>query len=242
MPNNQDDRPAPPHDAPAASDPTDDRTDWWTPTRLSIHAWLQQNAPVLAPLYEAAVPMALAPEFPGRVCFVAHAVREIRNRLADVVVSEIRYDRADYPRLTEALRRCWDDEGFASDGTSVFSAEEEPTASGRQPVNVSPAFVTAVGDLIAEHNKPSETNRDRVARLFEHVGGARAPDYAIRAWRNATDWAPKNAHVPIQGTSQTAEASLLGWFLEFEKALAALSNRSFENMDLLDDILDSANR
>ena len=47
--------------------------------RRRILEWLEANAPALAPVYDGAVRMILEPEFPGRVHFIAHAMREIMN-------------------------------------------------------------------------------------------------------------------------------------------------------------------
>lgn len=58
---------------------------YWTEPRQELRAWFQRNAPSLGELYEGALRMFFAPEFPGRVRFVAHAVREIRNRLPDAI-------------------------------------------------------------------------------------------------------------------------------------------------------------
>ena len=57
----------------------------WTPRRVDLRSWLQRNAPSLGELYVGAVLLVFGRPIPGRVRFVAHAVREIRNRLPDVV-------------------------------------------------------------------------------------------------------------------------------------------------------------
>jgi hypothetical protein len=53
----------------------------WTPERRRLHEWLLREASHLAPVYEASVRMMSDRDFPGRVWFVAHALRDIRNRL-----------------------------------------------------------------------------------------------------------------------------------------------------------------
>ncbi len=50
------------------------------------------------------------------------------------------------------------------------------------------------------------------------------------------------AHVRNKPLSREDEERLAGNFVAFEEALMALSARSYENMDALDEILDAANR
>jgi hypothetical protein len=56
-----------------------------TAKRLRLLGWLQRTAPQLAPVYAGAVTMAFDGDFPGRLVFVWHAIREIRNRRPDAV-------------------------------------------------------------------------------------------------------------------------------------------------------------
>ena len=61
---------------------------WWTPERAALHRWLEDIASHLAPVYLGGLRMAMDESFPGRVHFVAHAIREIRNRIRDVFAGE----------------------------------------------------------------------------------------------------------------------------------------------------------
>lgn len=54
---------------------------WWRPERVELFGWLKNNAPAVAPVYLGALRLAVLDSFPGRVHFVAHAIRETRNRL-----------------------------------------------------------------------------------------------------------------------------------------------------------------
>ncbi|MEO7860432.1 MAG: hypothetical protein ABIU05_08300 [Nitrospirales bacterium] len=56
---------------------------WWTPQRLELKKWLGNKTPGLAEVYEGAVMMVYEHPVPGRVKFIAHAIREIGNRLPD---------------------------------------------------------------------------------------------------------------------------------------------------------------
>ncbi len=216
--------------------------DWWTEPRGTAFRWLQQNASPLAPVYRAAAMMAHDRNFPGRVCLVAHAVREIRNRLPEIVAGKLNRPRTDYVRLAARIEDAWAADGLPRAGSTSLSTESELSASGPARLEVSSELIGALGELLDGHNRVDETNAMKTGRLFQIVGGVVPPGYAVRAWRMASKWSEEHAHVSLSGVSEDDEESLLDWFLQFEEGLLVLANRSFENMDLLDEILDSANR
>ena len=55
--------------------------DWWTADREKAQRWIFQFSPEHANLYRGAVQILYGAELPGKLQFVAHAVREIRNGL-----------------------------------------------------------------------------------------------------------------------------------------------------------------
>lgn len=56
-----------------------------TPRRRELLGWFDRNAPSLCEAYEAAVRLLNLPGFPARVHLIAHLVRDIANRLPDVI-------------------------------------------------------------------------------------------------------------------------------------------------------------
>ncbi|MCY4515684.1 MAG: hypothetical protein OXB99_00420, partial [Acidimicrobiaceae bacterium] len=58
---------------------------WWTDERARLYEWLQKTAPELATVYVGGLRVLMDEELPGRVHFAAHAMREIANRLRDVL-------------------------------------------------------------------------------------------------------------------------------------------------------------
>ncbi len=215
---------------------------WWTPERAALYRWLERNAPGLAPVYQSAARMALDETFPGRVWFVAHAIREMRNRLPDALGGEVAAARTDYADLTGAVHARWIDDGLPADGTRPVDAGFEPSASDLGRRDVSAELLNAVADLVAGHVAASENNEAKARRLFEAVGGAPPPTYVVKAWLRGTRWAQAFAHVRNKPLSKKDEQSLAANFVAFEEALMTISNRSYENMDALDEILGAANR
>jgi hypothetical protein len=75
----------------------------WTAKRLRLRDWLERTAPQLAEVYAGAVIMAFDHDFPGRVVFVWHAMREFRNRLPDAVAGEVDSSSLEYKDLADQI-------------------------------------------------------------------------------------------------------------------------------------------
>jgi hypothetical protein len=186
--------------------------------------------------------MALDDAFPGRVWFVAHAIREIRNRLPDALAGEVATSRTDYPGLTAEVHLRWVEEGLPVEGGSIIDPAAEPSAAGLGRREVSGELLRAVSELITGHLAVSENNESRARRLFEAIGGDPPPQYVVRAWLRGRRWAEAHAHVRNAPLAEKDEEDLVGQFLDFEQALNAIASRSYQNMDALDEILGEANR
>lgn len=116
---------------------------WWTAERAELYRWLERHAPGLAPVYRAAAQMAFDEAFPGRVWFVAHAIREIRNRLPDALAGDVAASRTDYVELTNEVHARWIEDGLPSDGTPGVDASAEPSAADRGSREVSGSASTS---------------------------------------------------------------------------------------------------
>ena len=213
----------------------------WTPQRLRIYAWLKAQAPALAPVYEGVVRMAVDPSFPGRVWFVAHAVRDMRNRLPDAIAGPVKGSRTEYSQLAAEITRCWIEDGFPKDGSTLMEIATEPSAEGPERVLISATLMNAVADLVAGHIAIGPRKQERAHRLFTAVAGQPVPDYAVRAWIDTTDRVESFAHLRNKPLTPDQEAEFDEIFAASERALLAMANRSYENMDEIDDLLDSAN-
>jgi hypothetical protein len=213
----------------------------WTAARVQLHGWLRSEAPALAPVYEAAVRMAFDPVFPGRVWFIAHALRDIRNRLPDALAGPVSESRTKYSDLAKEISRCWVDDGLPVDGRYRATSASEPTPAGPERIQISRSLFEAVGDLVDGDLAIAPRKEDAAVRMFAAVAGGPVPRYVVVGWIRATNRAETYAHVRDQPLTLSEEAQFLQIFLECESALIAMSSRSYENMDALDEILDSAN-
>lgn len=216
----------------------------WTAKRLRIRAWLQRSSPQLAQIYAGAVTMVSASNFPGRLVFVWHAMRELYNRLPDAVAGEVASSSLQYGQLAGDVQQCWLEDGQPNDGETASIDPSEPSASGPPRYEVSRDLLVAVGRLVGGHAAIANRNEADAQRLFAAVAGSDVPvpAYVVRTWRAGARGAHKLAHVRNKPVDPEYEASLESDFAAFEAMLMVFVNRSYENMDDLDEILGSANR
>lgn len=214
----------------------------WTPQRLRILGWLTAEAPTVAPVYEGAVRIAMDQQFPGRVWFVAHALRDMRNRLPDAISGPIEASRTQYSKLASAVTEQWLADGLPSDGTSPVSSPAEPDATGLTRLEVSLGLIDVVGHLVAGHLEIKPRKAASARRLLEAVSGGPVPSYAVQGWLDATNRVEKFAHVRNEPLADEEEHEFDEVLASCERALLTMANRSFDNMDEIDKILDAANR
>jgi len=139
--------------------------------------------------------MALDPAFPGRVWFVAHALRDIRNRLPNAIAGPVKGSKTEYSNLAATVTSCWIEDGLPGDGSSPLAGGSEPSPEGPERIEVSAALVAAVGALVAGHLAIGPRKEEGARRLFAAVAGQPVPDYVVRAWIQATNRAETFAHL-----------------------------------------------
>jgi hypothetical protein len=186
--------------------------------------------------------MAVDATFPGRVKFVWHAIREIRNRLPDALAGEVKGSSTEYGDLTEAVSCRWKEDGLPEDGAMPIASTADPSAAGPDRHEISHDLLVAVADLVGGHIAAANRNEAKARRLFEAIAGGPVPAYVVKAWLKGGRNAHRLAHVANTPVSAADEARLLEDFELFEQALWAIASRSFQNMDDLDEILAATNR
>ena len=220
---------------------------FWTEARLELNAWLERNAPSLAELYKGALTMVFNSEFPGRTRFVAHAVREIRNRLPDVVSGPQINTRVEYVNRLDQLAQRWSREGLPFDDSipleNSVSVEADPTPDS---IAISTRLFRDIAHLLKDHTEARETHEARTFRLFEglapenkDLGATLIP--IVRQWRRVTDWFSAHAHDSGRLDREIQSAELIQNFETFETMLTALIGSFFTTLDTLDEILEETN-
>jgi len=217
-----------------------------TEYRDEIVEWFRRNdAASLGELYDGALRMISDPDFPGRTRFVAHAVREIRNRLPNLI-SGITSKRFDWINRLDALAEAWRRAGFLvgeSVPPSLINKETLPSSDIALPVSL----FRKVGRIIKEHTEARERPRDAAMRLFEGIDSGNA-DFRDRLrpiigqWLDVTRWFEKKVHDSGIQDSDTPEVDFQEHFRLFEETLATLIRGFYSTLDELDEILEETNK
>ena len=219
----------------------------WTPARVELQAWLQRNAPSLAELYDGAVRLMYESPLPGRVRFISHAVREIRNRLPDIISGTKGEGSLQYKNRLDDLVKAWRNAGFSPDGFIPGSiASTEPTALPSPDVTLPRPLFLQIAILIKDHETTRTKPEDAAIRLFE----ACAPENqqlrdslrpVVLQWLEVTDWFMRKAHDSGKVDAECDGNEFRRQFELFELALGALVRGFFATVEGLDEILEDAN-
>jgi hypothetical protein len=194
----------------------------------------------LAELYGGVVDLLYASKPPGVGRFVAHAVREIRNRLPDAIPGVVGTHHAapvDTRRL-DGLAASWHEHGPVLEPVDVSSRTEAEVV-----VTIPLTLAQAIDQALTGYGERRRRKAERVASMFavqsgqERVGGT---DLALLAnhWLDTTKWAEKTVHV---GKPCLKSPELEEKFEIFERTLSGLLCYFFTAVDDLDEILDRAN-
>ena len=216
--------------------------EWWNADRAGLHGWLDRNAPHLAPLYLAALRMTMDEGFPARVHLIAHAIREIRNRLPDALDGALQLPKSKYPKYVGKLYERWVEEGLPTDGSGPSMDESAEATSTAVGYVVSSEFISAVGVLVAHHTE-LEAGRDalRMPRFEALAGPGPHPQHVWKGWRDASRSAERFAHARNEMLPPGADGKWTANFLAFERFLLVISKRAQENIADLDVLLREAN-
>jgi len=213
---------------------------YWMCYRKELRAWFGRNAPSLGELYEGALRILFSEiPFPGRVRFVAHAVREIRNRLPDVIVGTKQNQSLQYKNRLDQLSKKWE-----KIATPMVS--EENKIPKTQSVSIPYDVYQEIDRLVKDHNKSRETPRAAAKRLYEAIDPKNQEDEAtlgprIDHWLGITEWFVAKVHDSGSTDDECDLQELKDKFEAFEKALLAMVMEFFKTTEELDEILEEAN-
>jgi hypothetical protein len=220
---------------------------YWTADRREIRGWLSRNGAVsLSELYAGAV-MLVGQKAPGRARLVAHAVREIRNRLPDVLAPEKAPKHLNYHKECGVIRSLWPEMGPLQ---QLAAPSPAPTATGM--VTIPAAAAARVQHLLAEDLEVEGRVRQAARRLYAAAvrvrsnrvitsSEATAIEPAITGWLEVTQWFVELVHEGRTPDEATNPDEFERRFELFERALLALIQDFYPALDDLDDILEEAN-
>ena len=139
----------------------------WRSEQVELLGWLENNLPALASLYMGALALTLLDGFPGRAHFIAHAIREIRNRVASALgLGHALHTLSDRGSVPGYVVENWK-KLYSSDVHKVAHAGDTPL-----PVEADGEWVArffAFEQILMALSKRSYENFDDVDRLLERT-------------------------------------------------------------------------
>jgi hypothetical protein len=221
----------------------------WTSARKELLAWLQRNAPSLAELYEGTLCLMFStPPLPGRVRLIAHAVREISNRLPDAFVGVQKTTRLDYSTRLDQLSDLCRQIGFNLDGQFANFDTNKETGTPSQPdVSIPRVLFMEIANLMKDHETTHSKPLDAAKRLFEAIApesqslGETALQPTLNQWLRVNRWFMRNAHDSGKLDAEVDGREIQMQFELFEACLGALVRGFFNTIEELDEILEDAN-
>lgn len=175
---------------------------------------------------------------PGHVRFIAHAVREIRNRLPDAIAGPTRKQRLDYTSRIDAIVKL-------AGARTLIADIGETTAPRTSTITIDRKLARKMAALLEDHLTTRSKPLDAARRLFQTI----APENTAREtltpvlqhWIDTTEWFMALTHDNRRTDNQCPSRELQHQFMVFEGAISAVIKPFFDTLEDLDAILEDAN-
>jgi hypothetical protein len=211
--------------------------------RLEIKKFLIKRSSSLANFYEGAVRFLEDPNFPGRDRLICYSVREICNRLPDIISGSTRKKSFEYSHLVEGIYKSWRRLNYPeTGGLPKINIDENSYPLNTLPIDRE--VFEKVAHLISMHTVPKENKSVKAERLFF----GEESDYSqfrpfVEHWIKMTDWFSyyKRIHASDKPDPESLYNGLNDQFELFEDLLLTLIREIFDTTSELDDILEDTN-
>ena len=175
--------------------------------------------------------------FPGRLHFIAHAVRDIADRLVFVLDPQLDGERVQYENKLDDFEKLW---------PVIESIEEGDDAVAKGEVHIAYELAIKIDSLIRDHRE-RRRRRSHFELLFRHLmqnepAHAEANQRLAADFKAMRDWFMGFAHLRSDGPPVVAEDELQRQFNKFETMLHSFVGDFFTGTAELDEILQQANQ
>jgi len=193
----------------------------WSPARRDRRARLVAAASRdLAELYEAAIDLLGDPGSPGRMFLLSHCMREIGNRLPNILNPELP-DSSGQSEAVKHLAEAWRAAGL---GVQIVGAEESTQAPD---VSVPRVVAAAIEIVVAEFELGQRANYAKGSFLVQGVvppdiaGAARNPDPSVQAFLGSRRFFMRHTHAGDEDRQPPREEEIQDRVSHFEQVLDA---------------------
>ncbi len=200
--------------------------------------WFRKKAAPLAEAYDGAVRLLSIPGFPCRVHFIAHAVRDIGDRLIYALDPQEQGKRVQYETELDKIVKGWPIIDPASDAAASPVDKESL---------IIPYHLARLIDGLVTAHRNRRQRPTQYELLFRHLmkqesAHAAVNERLIQGFKKTHKWFTTLAHVPAEGPKQVDENELRSEFKKFETMLHSFVGNFFTGKSELDAILRQANK
>lgn len=203
-----------------------------------VYEWLNDDLglPVFAEAYKGAA-ILIKQRPAGYVSFVAHAGRDLMNRLASTVAG-IKSERVQYQQHIDNLQNYWRDEWRTSNELLPDVAEKGHLI----PIDV----CQRVSTLIDEHNSGRMRSSDADGLFFstflDYSDRDKIPGTFLAEWKAAKDWFLGHAHLRDKPFRAETDNDLVKHFNCLDGYLYIAASSQYDRLKDLNEILDATNQ
>lgn len=206
--------------------------------RRQLLAWFRTKATPLADAYEGAINLIEDGEFPGRIPFIAHAVRDIADRLVFVLDPQCKSSRVQYENTLDQIQKLWPDT-LGIRGMSGHTATDGS-------VEIDYKLVLLIDKLVQDHRerrlRPSHYDLLFRYLMRSEPFKATVNQRLVDDFKKMRKWFMSLTHLRADGVPEVNEDELHQQFYRFETMLHSFVGDFFTGSAELDDILRQTNQ
>ena len=209
-----------------------------SPKRKELLDWFRRKAEPLAEAYEAAIRLLNDKHFPCRVHLIAHAVRDIADRLVFVLDPQLKGRRVQYENAMDKIEKRWP--------TIEKITETKAKSNEANSVAIDYELASIIDSLVTEHRKRRQ-GPSNFTLLFRYL--MRNEPYQIevnqrlvRDFAKVRRWFMDLTHLRNTKAPEVDEDKLQSQFSKFESMLHSFVGDFFTGKAELDEILRKANK
>jgi hypothetical protein len=203
-----------------------------------VYDWLKDDLglPVFADAYKGAISL-LDQKPSGYISFVAHAGRDLMNRMASTVAG-IKSERVQYQQHIDRLQDSWQEEW----GLSGELLKEGSEKGHFIPIQVCQRITKLIEEHKAGRIRSSDADGLFFSTFLDYTDKDKIPKNFFSEWKSAKNWFLGHAHLRESSFSGSTEDELLKHFICLDGYLYIAASSQYERLKSLDEILDATNR
>ena len=210
-----------------------------TKKQQCVFDWLNDKLqlPVFAGAYKGAL-LFLNEKPPGYITFVAHAGRDLMNRLA-ADVAGIKSKQVQYNQHVGELQKLWKDEWA---GRPLRTPQDNDKEDGHL---IPYGICQKLKKLIDEHEAGSLRSEDAGSLFFstflDYSDRDKIPKNFLGDWKKAKNWFNGHAHLRKKDFAKNAPSEVARHFQTLDDLLYVAASSEFERIKSIDEILEETN-